>query len=145
PPAERAAYLGEHCPDAGLRRRVEGLLAAEADAGGFLEAPAAGATGAYTPSAAAPAAAAGTRVGPYKLLQPLGEGGMGSVWMAEQDQPVRRTVALKLIRAGLDSAQVAARFEAERQALALMDHPNIAKVLDAGATPDGRPALAMGP
>src|SRR5215471_21117527 len=72
----------------------------------------------------------GARIGPYKLLQPLGEGGMGSVWMAEQQEPVRRMVALKIIKAGIDSAQIIARFEAERQALALMDHPNIAKVLD---------------
>jgi serine/threonine protein kinase len=87
--------------------------------------------------------AAGMRLGPYKLLQKLGEGGMGAVWMAEQAEPVQRRVAVKLIKAGLDSAQVIARFEAERQALALMDHPNIARVLDAGATPDGRPFVVM--
>jgi serine/threonine protein kinase len=82
-------------------------------------------------------------IGPYKLLQPIAEGGMGTVYMAEQTQPVRRAVALKLIKAGLDSRQVLARFEAERQALALMDHPNIAKVLDAGATEQGRPYFVM--
>src|SRR5216683_2119636 len=86
---------------------------------------------------------AGDRIGRYKLLQKIGEGGMGAVWMAEQLEPVRRQVALKLIKPGMDSGQVLARFEAERQALALMDHPNIAKVLDAGATPNGRPFFAM--
>ena len=82
-------------------------------------------------------------IGPYKLLQAIGEGGMGTVYMAEQECPVKRMVALKLIKIGLDSAQVVARFEAERQALALMDHPNIAKVLDAGTTVDGRPFFVM--
>jgi non-specific serine/threonine protein kinase/serine/threonine-protein kinase len=86
---------------------------------------------------------AGTMIGPYKLLQLLGEGGMGAVWMAEQEQPVRRLVAIKAIKPGLDSAQVMARFEAERQALALMDHPNIAKVLDAGTTASGHPYFVM--
>ena len=85
----------------------------------------------------------GTVIGPYKLLQPIGEGGMGTVYMAEQTQPVRRTVALKLIKAGMDSRQVLARFGAERQALALMDHPNIAKVFDAGTTDTGRPYFVM--
>src|SRR5205085_277697 len=85
----------------------------------------------------------GTRIGPYKLLQQLGEGGMGVVYLAEQEQPVRRRVALKVIKAGMDSAQVIARFEQERQALALMDHPHIAKVLDAGATDTGRPFFVM--
>src|SRR4051812_3327090 len=83
------------------------------------------------------------QIGPYRLIQPLGEGGMGSVWLAEQIRPVRRQVALKIIKAGMDTAQVVARFEAERQALALMDHPAIARVLDAGATPEGRPYFAM--
>ncbi len=85
----------------------------------------------------------GTRIGPYKLLQEIGEGGMGKVYMAEQIEPVRRRVALKIIKPGMDSAQVIARFEAERQALALMDHQNIAKVLDAGATESGRPYFIM--
>src|SRR5207253_7443077 len=85
----------------------------------------------------------GARIGPYRLLQPIGEGGMGTVYMAEQTRPVKRLVALKLIKAGLDSRQVLARFEAERQALALMDHPNIAKVFDAGATEQGRPFFVM--
>jgi hypothetical protein len=85
----------------------------------------------------------GGRIGRYKLLQKLGEGGMGAVYMAEQEEPVRRRVALKLIKPGMDSAQVIARFEAERQALALMDHQNIARVLDAGAPPGGRPYFVM--
>jgi serine/threonine protein kinase len=135
-PAERAAFLAEHCPDANLRARVEALLAAHERAGGMLDRPTpadppSGATGAYTPD---PAGEPGTRIGPYKLLQPTGECGMGVVWMAEQEQPVRRRVALKVVKPGMDSRQVLARFEAERQALALMDHPNIAKVLDAGTT-----------
>src|SRR5579862_6188727 len=81
---------------------------------------------------------AGTMIGPYKLLQQLGKGGMGVVWMAEQTEPVQRRVALKIIKAGLGGDQVLARFEAERQALAMMDHPNIAKVLDAGSTEERR-------
>ena len=85
----------------------------------------------------------GSRIGPYKLLQQIGEGGMGVVYMAEQTEPVRRRVALKIIKPGMDSRQVIARFEAERQALALMDHPNIARVLDAGATETGRPYFVM--
>jgi eukaryotic-like serine/threonine-protein kinase len=82
-------------------------------------------------------------IGPYHLLQRIGEGGMGEVWLAEQKEPIRRRVALKLIKAGMDSRQVIARFESERQALALMDHPAIAKVLDAGSTPQGAPYFAM--
>src|ERR1035441_3077328 len=85
----------------------------------------------------------GDRIGHYKLLQQIGEGGMGTVWMAEQAEPVRRKVALKVVKLGMDTKQVVARFEAERQALALMDHPNIAKVLDAGATDTGRPYFVM--
>jgi serine/threonine protein kinase len=85
----------------------------------------------------------GTRIGRYKLLQKIGEGGCGSVYMAEQEEPVRRTVALKIIKLGMDTKSVIARFAAERQALALMDHPNIARVLDAGATDTGRPYFVM--
>ena len=85
----------------------------------------------------------GEWMGPYKLLQQIGEGGMGVVYMAEQEKPVRRRVALKIIKPGMDTGQVIARFEAERQALALMDHPNIAKVLDAGTTGAGRPYFVM--
>src|ERR1051326_2249198 len=82
-------------------------------------------------------------VGPYRLLERVGEGGMGEVWLAEQTQPIQRQVALKIIKAGMDTAQVVARFEAERQALAIMSHPAIAQVFDAGATPQGRPFFAM--
>ena len=85
----------------------------------------------------------GTQIGPYKLLQQIGEGGMGVVYMAEQKEPVERRVALKIIKPGMDTRQVIARFEAERQALAMMDHPNIAKVLDAGTTDSGRPYFVM--
>jgi TPR repeat protein/serine/threonine protein kinase len=95
------------------------------------------------PPGAAPSENPGDRIGHYKLLQQIGEGGMGTVWMAEQEEPVRRKVALKVVKLGMDTRQVVARFEAERQALALMDHPNIAKVLDAGATQTGRPFFVM--
>src|SRR5438067_2193764 len=130
---ERQEYLDGACAgDAALRVEVESLLEASARAGSFLEspAPAPGATVDVPPVTERP----GTVIGPYKLLQQIGEGGMGTVWMAEQTQPVQRKGALKIIKAGLDSRHVLARFEAERQALALMDHPNIAKVLDAGAS-----------
>jgi serine/threonine protein kinase/Tfp pilus assembly protein PilF len=130
-PVQRSAYLDAACgTDAVLRRQVEGLLASHEAAGSFLEPP----TTAEAVTSKPPAEEPGSRLGPYKLLQQLGEGGMGTVWMAEQQEPVRRKVALKVIKAGLDSKQVLARFETERQALALMDHPNIARVLDAGQT-----------
>ena len=154
PPAGRAAFLDRECDaDADLRQRVEALLRAHEDPNSFLERPAVGqaATGDLLPDAARagaadagrPTEAPGTRIGPYKLLQQIGEGGMGAVWMAEQQEPVRRLVALKVIKAGMDSAQVIVRFEAERQALALMDHPHIARVLDAATTPAGRPYFVM--
>jgi serine/threonine protein kinase/tetratricopeptide (TPR) repeat protein len=140
-PQEREACLRQACgDDAALRRRVEAMLRRHEQAGSLLDRPAFEAP-AGTDSAQPEAA--GTRLGPYKLLQKIGEGGMGAVWMAEQQQPVRRLVALKVIRTGLDSGQGVARFEAERQALALMDHPNIAKVFDAGTTLDGRPYFVM--
>lgn len=145
-PEERAAFLDAHCPDAALRQEIEQLLAAEQVAGHFLQSPPTGPEEAGTLPPRAGAAriveSPGTRIGPYKLLQLIGEGGMGSVWMAEQLEPIRRIVALKVIKSGLDSAQVVARFEAERQALALMDHPNIARVLDGGMF-DGRPYFVM--
>ena len=90
-----------------------------------------------------PSEKAGDRIGPYKLLQEIGEGGFGTVWMADQEQPVRRRVALKIIKLGMDTKEVVARFEQERQALAMMDHPNIARVFDAGATKWGRPYFVM--
>src|SRR5262245_12429499 len=144
PPEQWDAYVAEACgEDAELARQVQQLLQVHREAGSFLERPAAavGATGEFLPAAATTPAgeSPGTVIGPYKLIEPIGEGGMGTVWMAQQTEPVRRLVAVKLIKAGMDSAQVIARFEAERQALALMDHPNIARVLDAGTTTAGRP------
>jgi WD40 repeat protein/serine/threonine protein kinase len=139
PPPERAAYLAEHCPDADMRRRIVDLLAAHDRDRGPLDSPA---TGAYV-SAGSAGDAVGAQIGPYKLLQLIDEGGMGAVYMAEQSGPVRRMVALKLIKPGMDSRQVLARFEAERQALALMDHQNIARVFDAGMTSGGRPYFVM--
>src|SRR5205823_9279388 len=123
--------------DQQLRGRVEELLAAYPKAESFLERPAA--TVDDAPLGERP----GTAIGPYKLIEQVGEGGMGTVWMAQQQEPVRRLVALKLIKAGMDSKQVIARFEAERQALALMDHANIARVLDGGTTENGRPYFVM--
>ena len=140
-PAERAAYLDRACQtDPAVRRGVEDLLAAHARSGTFMPEPSADPEATRTH---VPREGPGARVGPYKLLEVIGEGGMGTVWMAEQAEPVRRTVALKIIREGLDSRAVLARFDAERQALALMDHPNIARVLDAGTTPAGRPFFVM--
>ncbi len=139
---ERAAYLEEACAgDLELRRRLEALLEAHDRAGSFLEKPPA--DGVTTDLPEPVAEGPGTRIGPYKLLQQIGEGGMGVVFMAEQHAPVRRMVALKIIKPGMDSAQVVARFEAERQALALMDHPNIARVFDGGTTETGRPYFVM--
>jgi eukaryotic-like serine/threonine-protein kinase len=145
---ERAAFLDHACAnDTALRARVEALLFAHDRAGHLLDHPVPCGpvpdipeqTVAYTP-----AEQPGTIVaGRYKLLEQIGEGGMGTVWVAEQTQPVRRKVALKLIKPGLDSRSVLARFEAERQALAVMDHPNIAKVLDGGLTETGRPFFVM--
>jgi WD40 repeat protein/serine/threonine protein kinase len=140
--AERAAYLDQACNgNVPLRAAVDGLLQAHDQAGSFLKEPDPAA--AVTAAAATPVEGTGTRIGPYKLLQQIGEGGMGTVYMAEQEQPLRRRVALKIIKPGMDSAQVIARFEVERQALALMDHQNIARVLDAGATDSGRPYFVM--
>jgi serine/threonine protein kinase/tetratricopeptide (TPR) repeat protein len=139
--AGRPAFLAEACgSDADLRRQVDGLLAQHASAGSFLEGPA----GDPSPTIDEHASELqGTIIGPYKLLQQIGEGGMGTVFMAEQNHPVQRKVALKIIKPGMDSHQVIARFEAERQALALMDHANIAKVFDAGTTAEGRPYFVM--
>ena len=140
-PAERDAFLLEACPDNELRRRVESLLDAHDEAGSFMRAPG----NEFHPTSLYQALPEelGTVIGRYKLLEKLGEGGFGTVWVAEQREPVKRRVALKIIKLGMDTRQVIARFEAERQALALMDHPNIAKVLDAGATETGRPYFVM--
>jgi hypothetical protein len=168
PGAERVAYLSGVCgTDAKLRERVEALLRAHEQAGGFLPeqvatsaspalfpvppsgGPDAARAEAGTTSPPAVALAApvseqpGTLIGRYKILEKIGEGGFGVVYVAEQREAVKRRVALKIIKLGMDTRQVVARFEAERQALALMDHPNIAKVLDAGATDTGRPFFVM--
>lgn len=173
PPADRAAYLDRTCAgNDDLRRQVERMLAARSEVGDFLEPPsppAAGATAAYAPAPDPhrPADGATRTFGPcasdsptasfsgrdehvgavvggkYKLIEEIGEGGMGSVFMAQQTEPVKRAVAVKVIKAGMDSKAVLARFDAERQALAMMDHPNIAKVLDGGTTESGRPFFVM--
>jgi serine/threonine protein kinase/WD40 repeat protein len=154
PAGQRAVYLDQVCAsDGALRQRVEAFLASHLEAGAFLEEPAPGARGAVasfpeevegTPRrAATPSEKAGDRIGRYKLLQQIGEGGCGVVYMAEQEEPVRRMIALKVIRLGMHTKSVITRFEAERQALAMMDHPNIAKVLDAGSTDAGRPYFVM--
>ncbi len=167
--AVRAAYLDRACGgDASLRQRVEALLAAHAGAGRFLEPDVTGAhvpdahrpsemaTGAHLPDGTTPTfggtppsgritgLAAGTVIaGRYTLVEVIGEGGMGSVYLANQTEPVKRQVALKLIKTGMDSKVVLARFDAERQALAMMDHPNIARVFDGGMTPTGQPFFVM--
>jgi eukaryotic-like serine/threonine-protein kinase len=140
---ERAGFLEEACgADPVLRRKLERLLRAHEQAGTFLAQPSKPAID-VPPEEMVPTEKPGERIGRYKLLQKIGEGGCGVVYMAEQEAPVRRRVALKIIKLGMDTKQVVARFEAERQALALMDHPNIAKVLDAGATESGRPYFVM--
>jgi serine/threonine protein kinase/tetratricopeptide (TPR) repeat protein len=137
PPDQWAAALDQACGgNAELRARVEQLLRAHREIGSIHAGPSdKPAATIDEPHAERP----GTVIGPYKLLEQIGEGGMGTVWMAQQTEPVKRLVALKLIKAGMDSKQIIARFEAERQALALMDHPNIAKVLDAGTTAPNPP------
>ena len=140
-PEDWPAFLEQACAgDAALRAGVERLLRARAELGSFHEPPRP-ATGQTVddPFRERP----GTLIGPYKLIQEIGEGGMGAVWMAQQTEPVKRLVALKVIKPGMDSRQVIARFEAERQALALMDHPNIARVFDAGTTSAGRLYFVM--
>jgi serine/threonine protein kinase len=153
-PSERSAYLDQACAgDHALRGQVEQLLQAHQQPGPFMDRPALallpsplggegqgeGGVTLDEPITERP----GTIIGPYKLLEQIGEGGFGVVFMAEQQQPIRRKVALKVLKPGMDTKQVIARFEAERQALALMDHPNIAKVLDAGQTSSGRPYFVM--
>jgi WD40 repeat protein/serine/threonine protein kinase len=158
PAGERASFLDAACAgDLARRQRLAVLLRAHDNPGSFLGSPAVNpeATSAPLPGSAPEETVAltivsGNMIGPYKLVQEIGEGGMGTVWMAQQTEPVKRLVALKLIKAGMDSRQVIARFEAERQALALMDHPHIARVLDGGTTrgepggvSPGRPYFVM--
>jgi eukaryotic-like serine/threonine-protein kinase len=143
-PEERAAYLDGACgQDAQLRRRVEALLRALEKAGDFMVEPVASLPDQTVRVSIPLTEKVGDKIGHYKLLQQIGEGGCGVVYMAEQEEPIRRRVALKVIKLGMDTKAVIARFEAERQALALMDHPNIARVLDAGATDTGRPYFVM--
>src|SRR5437879_312663 len=137
-PEERESFLASACaqnPD--LRRQVDSLLLAHTQAGDFLR------QNVIAPSGPPSGEGQGNVIGRYKLLQQIGEGGFGVVFMAEQQEPVRRMVALKIIKAGMDTREVVARFEAERQALALMDHPNIARVLDGGTTEASRPYFVM--
>jgi WD40 repeat protein len=137
-PGRRAAFLDTACQgDNALRQRVERLLSADATAGNFLKG-----SGDTTRSEHV-SEKPGDRIGRYRLLERIGRGGGGVVYLAQQEEPVRRRVALKVLKAGMDTESVVARFEAERQALALMDHPNIARVLDAGATETGRPFFVM--
>ncbi len=137
-PAARAPFIDQACGDnAALAERVRVLLNMHEPEDVSAESPTR--TAAFEPVTERP----GSRVGPYVLREQIGEGGFGLVFVAEQQEPVKRKVALKVIKPGMDSQQVIARFEAERQALALMDHPNIARVLDAGATESGRPYFVM--
>ena len=141
-PLERSQYLDQVCgADSGLRKELESLLEAHDRSGSLLEVPplASDVVLDKSPISESP----GTPIDRYKLLEKIGEGGMAVVYMAQQEEPIRRRVALKIIKLGMDTKQVIARFEVERQALAMMDHPNIAKVLDAGATETGRPYFVM--
>jgi serine/threonine protein kinase/tetratricopeptide (TPR) repeat protein len=145
-PAERQAFVEQACgDDVALQRRVERLVANHFQAGSFLERPAMAVdpngTSGWDTAGSVPGP--GTVIGAYKLLELIGEGGMGLVYVAEQQHPIKRRVALKIIKPGMDSRQVVARFEAERQALAMMEHANIARVHDGGATPEGRPYFVM--
>ena len=145
----REAYLHQVCgDDAALRDRIDALLHVCEQEASFLESSPYDATvdvlaGNATVDEPTGSERPGSVIGPYKLLEQIGEGGMGTVFMAEQGKPVRRKVALKITKPGMDTKQVIARFEAERQALAMMDHPNIAKVFDGGTTDSGRPYFVM--
>jgi len=140
--AERAEYVEKACSgDLKLRAEVEFLLESDDDAGDFMEVPVIDPSGFVKGDAFTEGP--GSVIGHYRLLERIGEGGMAVVYMAEQQHPIQRKVALKLVKLGMDSEQVIARFEAERQALALMDHPNIARVFDAGTTETGRPYFVM--
>lgn len=142
--AERERFLTEACKDEPqLKEQIQSLLRADGGAGQFLQQ-----TLALSPEVEAELKRlkpekVGDRIGPYKLREQIGEGGFGVVWVAEQEKPVRRIVALKIIKLGMDTRDVVARFEQERQALAMMDHPNIARVFDAGVTDHGRPFFVM--
>lgn len=143
PADQRNDYLDETCAaDSAMRQRVLGLLAAHENPRNFLTRPA-GVVTAYAEQDFDGSVKPGDTIGPYTIREPLGQGGMGAVFVGVQKQPVRRKVAIKIIKPGMDTQQVIARFGAERQALALMDHPNIAKVIDAGSTPEGRPYFVM--
>jgi serine/threonine protein kinase len=141
-PTERPEWLERECSDPDVRKRLERMLAAHEAPHSLHDAPA------RSPDLTLDVSICegpGSVIGPYKLMEQIGEGGMGLVFVAEQQEPVRRKVALKIIKPGMDSRNVIARFEAERQALALMDHPNIAKILDAGTTEaHGQPSAGMG-
>ncbi len=145
PPGERPAYLTRVCgEDSALRARVEQMLAVADEAEAFItDPPDEPLKAPQIDPADVPDEAIGQKIGRYKILEKVGEGGYGVVYVAEQTEPLRRRVALKVIKLGMDTKQVVARFEQERQALAMMDHPNIAKVLDAGATETGRPYFIM--
>jgi len=143
-PAQRALYLKWACAeDAAFRERIERLLTAEQQADAFLTQDPLELKGTSEEAVSSSSEDTGTIIDRYKLLQKIGEGGCGVVYMAQQEEPIRRRVALKVIKLGMDTKQVIARFEVERQALALMDHPNIARVLDAGTTDTGRPYFVM--
>jgi hypothetical protein len=138
---EREAYLERACKgDPDLRLRIEELLKLHQEAGGMLDDPPPGLAATMGMSATE---RPGMTIGNYKLMEQIGEGGMGLVFVAQQERPIVRKVALKIIKPGMDTKEVIARFEAERQALAMMDHPNIAKVLDAGTTNSGGPFFVM--
>ena len=138
----QAQRLDELCRgDVAMRSLVEAMLREDPGEGGTFV-PLVSAVDA-TDLAAAILEAPGTMIGPYRIVRQLGEGGFGTVFLAQQEAPIKREVALKVIKLGMDTRQVVARFEAERQALAMMDHPGIAKVHDAGATPNGRPYFVM--
>jgi serine/threonine protein kinase/tetratricopeptide (TPR) repeat protein len=140
PEAERRTYLDESCAgDDNLRRELERMLRADASDRTGPE----GAIGAVASDLLQTDKLIGAQIGPYRIVERIGEGGFGVVYLAQQEEPIRREVALKVIKWGMDTREVIARFEAERQALALMDHPNIARVLDAGATDEGRPFFVM--
>ena len=140
---ERAAYLDGACgKSSALRRQVDALLVEHFDNDSFLDAAAVDAS-ITLPESSPVSEGPGSVIQNFKLLQKIGEGGMGIVYMAQQEGPVKRKVALKIIRVGMDTRQVVARFEAERQALAMMDHPNIARVFDGGSTDSGRSFFVM--